>query len=281
MEKVNTWKLNVPKICHFYWGGGKLIYLRYLAFKTFAALNPDWQIILWQPQKHFTGRSWGIERGDQPINYKLMEDYTDKLGELPITQMKVDFESLKFWSNMAEVHKNDYIRINSLYLYGGLWSDTDILYFKSMDDLCVNTEENKDKEVYVCIADYGHSTGFNMAIGGSKFFTKLLENLNPDYKPLEYQCWGPDMFNKYFRKLKSISGGVNIPMDVVYAHNCHNVKELLNGNISRFTNESIGCHWYGGNTVWGRFLNETAGGEKNLKNNIISQLIKNAQALDN
>jgi hypothetical protein len=193
--------------------------------------------------------------------------------------MKVDFESLKFWSNMAEVHKNDYIRINSLYLYGGLWSDTDILYFKSMNDLCVNIEANKHKEAYVCIADYGHSTGFNMAIEGSKLFTQLLENLNPDYKPLEYQCWGPDMFNKYFRKLELIPEGVNIPMDVVYAHNCYNVRELLNGNIPRFTNQSIGCHWYGGNSVWGKFLNQTAGGEMNLQKNIISQLIQNAQAL--
>ena len=276
---MSKWHLDIPKIAHFYWGGGKLIYLRYLAFKTFAALNPDWKIILWQPERHFTGKSWGIERGNQPINYKLMEDYTDKLSDLPITLMKVNFESLKFWANMAEVHKNDYIRINSLYLYGGLWSDTDILYFKSMNDLCVNTEENKEKQVYVCIADYGHSTGFNLATEGSKFFTKLLEMLNPEYKPLEYQCWGPDMFNKYFRKLELIPAGVNIPMDVVYAHNCHNVCELLNGKFSRFTDQSIGCHWYGGNSVWGRFLNETAGGEKNLKNNIISQLIINAQKL--
>ena len=277
---MSEWHLQkIPRVAHFYWGGGKLIYLRYLAFKTFAALNPDWKIILWQPERHFTGKSWGIERGDQPINYKLMEDYTDKLSDLPITKMKVNFESLKFWPNMAEVHKNDYIRINSLYLYGGLWSDTDILYFKSMNDLCINTESNKDKEVYVCIADYGHSTGFNMAVPESKFFAQIIKRINHDYKPLEYQCWGPDMFNKYFKKFESIAEGVNIPMDVVYAHNCHNVRELLNGNISRFTTDSIGCHWYGGNSVWGKFLNETAGGEKNLKNNIISQLIKNAQSL--
>lgn len=276
MEKTDSWKLDVPRICHFYWGGGKLIYLRYLAFKTFASLNPGWQIILWQPEKHFAGRSWGIERGDQPINYNLMKDYTDNLGELPITVMKIDFEALNFWGSMAEVHKNDYIRINSMYNYGGLWSDTDILYFKSMNDLCVNTPENKNKETYVCIADYGHSTGFNMSIEGGRFFSQLRDLMNLEYKPLEYQCWGPDMFNKYFRKIESIPDAVNIPMDVVYAHNCHNVKELLNINIKRFTKQSIGCHWYGGNSVWGKFLNETAGGEKNLKNNIISELIKNA-----
>lgn len=279
MEKVNTWKLNVPKICHFYWGGGKLIYLRYLAFKTFAALNPGWQIILWQPEKHFTGNSWGVENGNQVVNYKLMKDYTDKLGELPITRVEVDFEALKFWPNMAEVHKNDYIRINALYHYGGLWSDTDIIYFKPMDEICVNKPANKDKETYVCIGDYGHSTGFNMAISEGKFFDKLRESMNNEYHPQGYQCWGPDMFNKYFRKYELIPGGVNIPMDVVYAHNCHNVCELLNGKFSRFTDQSIGCHWYGGNSVWGRFLNETAGGERNLKNNIISQLIINAQKL--
>ena len=277
METIDNWKINVPRICHFYWGGDKLIYLRYLSFKTFARLNPDWQIILWQPERHFTRRTWGTERGDQPVNYRIMKDYTDALADLPITVIKVDFEALNFWSNMAEVHKNDYVRINSLYHYGGLWSDTDILYFKSMNELCVNTYENKDKETYVCISDYGHSTGFNMARPEGQFFSRLRDNMNDEYKPLEYQCWGPDMFNKYFRKIELIPGGINIPMDVVYAHNCHNVRELLSGNIRRFTDQSIGCHWYGGNTVWGRFLNQTAGGEKNLQKNIISELIKNAQ----
>ena len=138
--------------------------------------------------------------------------------------------------------------------------------------LKANNKENKNKEVFVCISDYGHSTGFNMAIKESRFYSKLNEMLKYEYKPYEYQCWGPDIYNKFFKTMNSIPDGFNLSMDVVYAHDCHHVKELF-GKKSKFTDESIGCHWYGGNSIWGRFINETRGGEFNLPDNVIGNLI--------
>ncbi|MEN6569001.1 MAG: glycosyltransferase [Rikenellaceae bacterium] len=254
-----------------------MVYLRYLTFKTFIELNPDWTVVFWYPKKPFAGRSWGVEKGDQYINPKLCKDYLPEVLKLDITHMPIDFDSLGIHQNMAEVHKNDYIRIHSLALYGGVWSDTDIIYFKPMTDICINTEENKSKETYVCIGDYGHSTGLNMATEGSQFFEYLSGLLKREYNPKNYQCWGPDMFNKYYRKFENIPNAVNIPMDVIYAHNCHNVAELLENSQPRFTENSIGCHWYGGNSIWGKFMNETNGGSEKLQNNLICQLIRNAQ----
>lgn len=74
-----------------------------------------------------------------------------------------------------------------------------------------------------------------------------------------------------------IPNSVNLDMDVVYAHNCHNVGELIKNGIPRFTENSIGCHWYAGNSIWGDFLNKTHGGVDNLPNNIIGNLIRNAK----
>lgn len=268
---------NIPKICHIYWGGGQLLYLRYLTVKTFIKFNPDWQVVLWCPEKSFTGKSWGIEHNYLPLNPKLCRDYLPDLLKLPVTVMTENFNDLGFRSNTPEVHKADFIRINALHLYGGLWTDLDILYFKPISELKVNTAENKDKEVYVCISpSYGHSTGFNMAIEGSKFFGKLKDKLAEEYKPNYYQCWGPDIFNKYFKTFGSIANGVNLDMDVVYAHDCYTMPELLKDVPARFTEGSIGCHWYAGHSMWGKFFNETRGGETNLPNNIIGNLIKNA-----
>ena len=272
------WNLNVPKICHIYWGGGPLLYLRYLTVRTFIKLNPDWQVILWYPEYSFTGKSWGIEHNYLPLNPTLCKDYLPELLELPITKMPIDFSSLGFKKETPEVHKADYTRINVLHLYGGVWVDLDILFFKSMSDLEVNTTENKYKETYVCISpSYGHSTGFNMAIEGSKFFGTLKENMNKEYNPSGYQCWGPDIFNKYFKKLEDIPNAVNLGMDVVYAHDCYTLKELLETNNPRFTEGSIGCHWYAGHSMWGKFFNETKGGTVNLPDNIIGNLIRNAE----
>ena len=254
------WELEVPKVAHFYWGGGKLIYMRYLTITTFIKYNPDWQVIFWYPKNHNKNRVWGVEPGNDSINEKLCKDYFPNVMSLPITKQSIDFFSLGMTDNTAEVHKNDYIRINVLNLYGGIWSDMDIIYFKPLDQLKANNKENKNKEVFVCISDYGHSTGFNMAIKESRFYSKLNEMLKYEYKPYEYQCWGPDIYNKFFKTMNSIPGGFNLSMDVVYAHDCHHVKELF-GKKSKFTDESIGCHWYGGNSIWGRFINETRGGE--------------------
>jgi hypothetical protein len=271
------WHLNVPKILHCYWGGNKLLYLRYLTIKTFIDLNPDWTVYLWCPIKSYLGKSWGIEPGNKEINYNLCNDYLPDLLKLSVKKIMIDFKELGFSDTAAEVHKADFIRINVLNLNGGVWTDLDILYFKPITKLLVNKLENKDKETFVCMTDYGHSTGFVMSVMGSKFYNKLSEVIYKEYKLREYQCLGPDMFNKYFKYFDSIPDAVNIEMDAVYAHNVYQVKELIETNKPRFTENSIGCHWYAGHSMWGKFFNETKGGVNNLPNNVIGNLIKNAK----
>jgi len=266
----------VPKIAHFYWGGGKLLYMRYLSIVSFMKFNPEWKVVFWYPKEPFKGRSWYTDMYPPKIKEELCKDYFPEVLKLDVIKSPVDFTALGARKNMAEVHKNDYIRVHALNLYGGLWSDMDIIYFRSVNALKVNKPENRDKKVFVCITDYGHSTGFNMAAPESEFFIFLSDNLNNEYLPSAYQCWGPDMWNKYFKTLESIPGGCEIGMEAVYAHNAHQVKELF-GNSPRFTENSIGCHWYGGNTLWPDFWNKTAGREKNLPECIISNLIKGCE----
>ena len=271
------WFLSVPKICHVYWGGDRLIYMRYLTIKTFMEYNPDWKIVFWYPEKPFKGKSWNNGNSHTKWDQSTCKDYLPELLELDIIKVPVDFASLKIAHNMPEVHKNDYIRMNVLSLYGGVWSDMDIIYFKPITELEVNKPENKDKEVFVCITTHGHSTGFNMAKEGSCFFVSLLDLMQEEYNGNHYQCWGPDLWNKHFKKLESIPFSVNIEQDAVYAHNVYIVEELLQNKKMRFTKNSIGCHWYGGNPMWSDFFNKTKGGETNLPNNIIGNLIKNAK----
>lgn len=250
-----------------------MVYMRYLSIISFMKHNPDWQVVFWYPKTPFKGRSWYTDMKPQKIDSTLCKDYAPEVLKLDILKIPVDFIELGARPNMAEVHKNDYIRVHALKLYGGLWSDMDIIYFKPVTELKVNRIENFYKDVFVCIADYGHSTGFNMANPGSAFFIFLSDNLNREYKSTGYQCWGPDMWNKYFKTLDSIIGGCEIGMEAVYAHNCHKVQELF-GITPRFTKGSIGCHWYGGNEVWPPFWNRTRGGEKNLPDSIIKNLIE-------
>lgn len=83
------------------------------------------------------------------------------------------------------------------------------------------------------------------------------------------------MFNKYNPTIESIPNAVNIDMDAVYAHDALHVKDLIDGTPPKFTNKSIGVHWYGGNSIWGKFIKETNGGLTNLTDSVIGDLLRN------
>ena len=83
----------------------------------------------------------------------------------------------------------------------------DIIYFRPMTELAVNKPENKDKKAFVCISDYGHSTGFNMATPDSEFFKILSENLNNEYRPSSlFNAGGRICGIKYLRLLNYPKG---------------------------------------------------------------------------
>jgi len=270
-----NWELTqISRTLHIYWGGGTLPYLRYLTVKSFMDLNPQWKVILWIPSTYTKNNTWNTI--EQKYNV-ICQDFTRELMDLPLTVSIVDFEDFGFSNDMPEVHKADYLRSYLLWAYGGLWVDMDVLFFKPMNELEVNTQENKDIETFVCICSYGHSTGFLMTKKGNRFFERLVTFSKREYNASLYQCIGPEIYNKYGKTLEEInqfSPTVNMKMDVVYAHDAHHMTEILGNVPSRFTKGSIGLHWYAGHPMWEKFFRETNGGLTNLPNNIIGNLLR-------
>jgi hypothetical protein len=267
------WNLRVEKVFHVYWGGGVFPYMRYLTVKTFQKLNPDWKIIVWIPKFYTKGNSWDSHELEYGVNCR---DFSKELMKMPNIH-EVDFKDMGFKNDASEAHKSDFLRVHLLSTIGGIWSDTDVIYFKPVTELYFNTLENKDKETFVCICHYGHSIGFIMSAKGSKFYDKMAEVSGASYNAKDYQCLGSTMFNKYYPTLKSItefSSAVNMSMDVVYAHDADHIKELLMDKKGNFNERSIGCHWYAGHKQWGEFFSKTNGGLENLPESIISKIIK-------
>jgi mannosyltransferase OCH1-like enzyme len=271
------WQLRVPKILHCYWGGEKMPYIRYMTIKSFMDQNPGWKIMLWQPKFLFKKLTW------ETAELKYDESYTDYMPELmklPIEKNEIDFTDFGFRNNVSETYKSDLLRLHLLNICGGVWADSDILFFNPMTELSVNIPANKRAETFVCISRYGHSIGFMMAVQGSRFFERLSANAIKEYDENNYQSMGVNMYNRDYPTIESInkfSPAVNIPMDAVYAHDAGHVTELINGSITRFTNESIGCHWYAGHLAWGKFFKDTNGGIENLTDCIIGNLLKKAK----
>ena len=238
--------------------------------------NPDWTIMFWYPKFPNENMTWYTE--EQKYNISQCTDFLPKLMSMPITKTSVDFQDYGFDNNISEVHKADFIRLELLSTIGGLWSDMDIFYFKPMNSLYLNIIENKNIETFYCNHNYGHSVGFLMSSEKNKFFETLKELSKREYISILYQSIGSLTFNKYFSSfdsINSITPAINISMDVVYAHNAGDVPNIINGIYPKFTNESIGIHWYAGSPLWKDFINKTNGGLNNLPDSIIGDLLKN------
>lgn len=266
------WFLNVPKKLHLFWSGGKLPYLRYLTAYTFKKLNPEWEINLWTSQFKFRTRTWNTGELNYPETW---EDWTDKLYRICDNIYAVDFKSeFGIENNISEVHKSDLLRYWFLNKEGGVYSDTDIIYFRPITALEVNNKQNRLVETYVCISIYGHSNGFFMSVKDSEFFGDMFEQAKR-CELTKYQSNGPDLCNRLFPTLESInkiSPAVDIGMNAVYYYNAQYIERLYREKEPMFHANSIGCHWYAGHPLSGNFLNNTNGGLKNLPDNIMGKL---------
>lgn len=269
---MNDWYLNIPKEINFYWSG-KMPYLRYLSALSFKRLNPEWKITLWTSEIKSQIRTWQTRELNYAQNW---DDWSDRFFDLCDNVFPIDFEEFGVSNDISEVHKSDLLRYWILNHHGGVYSDTDIVFFNPIVSLSVNSKENRAVETFVCISGYGHSNGFFMATAGSGFFGRMFDEARK-VKLIKYQSNGPDLCNRLFPTIDSInklSPAMNIGMDAVYYYNGQHVDEIYRHKELRFPKWSIGIHWYAGNPLSGSFLNNTNGGLKNLPDNIIGQLCR-------
>jgi len=237
--------------------------------------------MFWYPKFPTKQNLWRSGEQDYPVK---CQDFFPEVLKLPIMKMMIDLKDYGGDNKISEVHKSDFLRLHLLSTMGGLWSDMDIFYLKPMETLYFNVEDNKNIETFYCDHNYGHSIGFLMASQNNKFFKKLIEISKEEYNPTFYQAMGAMIFKNHFSTSESINAitpAFNMDMDVVYPHDATYFKEILTQLQTRFTDKTIGIHWYGGHEVWKHFFYYTNGGLVNLPNNIIGNLLKNEREFTN
>ena len=261
----------IPQILHVYFGGETLPYARYMTIESFRKLNSDWKIKFYYPKFPYKIKSWiSFEQ-----KYELeVKDYLPELKKLPnIEFISVDFKKYEISNDISEVYKSDYLRWYLLSSEGGLWSDMDILYFNSMSNISFNKPENSNIDTGICINRiYGHSIGFMLSSANNLYYKYICDRAKQSWNKNNYQSIGSVLSGNLFPNIETIIKifptltPINIPMDVVYAYNSLNVMDIFkSGDMSKFTNNSIGLHWYAGHPLAGDFLRTTNGGVNNLK----------------
>jgi hypothetical protein len=284
------WHLSkIPKIAHFYWGGDKLSYLRFLSIKTFRNQNPDWNILVHVPKILSTAQpAW---ESFHQKNVKIEQDYFDRVSK--ISNIKIvthDFAEYNFDNQAHEVHKSDFLRWKLLNNYGGLWSDIDILYTKPMQALPENCQENSRVDTALCpLSDSRkHTVGFLLSSQGNNFFQYIGEQAREKYNPEAYQCMGSELINHGFATFESLQ--TQFPNNTFIFLNKNCVYSITSGEIGLFyqtvdrnvqkkldSKRTIGFHWFAGHPQSQEFENILTHTNVNQYNNLPAHIIKGAQ----
>ena len=262
---------NIPRIAHFYWGGGRLSYLRYLTLETFHYYNPEWEIRFYYPKNPIRGHSW-VGKEQKYVNN--WEDWFPMLNADWVKIIEVPWDK-PFFKDMSEVHRSDYYRLMLLSTVGGLWIDMDILFFRSVDALAINIPQNKRVKTVMCIFSYGHSIGFMMASENNVAFKRIEIEAFKMYDAKNYQCIGAEAYNKVFPTIQSVPDSVELGMEAVYFYNCTQIKYIFGQApiLPQDNPHCIGVHWYAGSLAAGDYLYKTKGGE-NPDDSLIGNLIR-------
>jgi hypothetical protein len=250
----------IPKVAHFYWGGGPLSYLRFLSVQSFKKQNPNWQVKIHQPMINSRApRSW--------VNI-INQDFRNQISTLDVAVVEHDFDSYGFSNQAHEVHKSDFLRWRLLATEGGVWSDIDIFYINPMECLEENNLQHANIDVALCPLKppHKHTVGFMLASQDNDFYRYISEVALTNYNPEVYQCMGSDLINGRFKEFESF--GKQFPNNQFVFLNKKSVYVITSKTIDQFyqpigsdsnkkfnNSQVIGYHWFGGHPQSQEFEN--------------------------
>ena len=123
------WWHRIPKHAYFYWGDlNTLPWVRFLTLETFRYHNPDWKMSLYT-SKYST---------------KYKKEFSKLNVEVGTTNVEeiANYDLSMFSNHIQDVCRSDFLRWYLLYEYGGLWSDMDIIYINSMNNITIANSSN-------------------------------------------------------------------------------------------------------------------------------------------
>jgi hypothetical protein len=259
----------IPRVAHFYWGGGPLSYLRFLSVQSFKKQNPDWQVKVHQPVINSQAPSTWVNN--------IKQDFRNQISTLDVVVVKHDFDSYGFDNQAHEVHKSDFLRWRLLATDGGVWSDIDIFYTKPMKCLEENTLQHANIDVALCPLKppRKHTVGFMLASQDNAFYKYISEMALANYNPGVYQCMGSGLINGHFEEFESFRK--QFPNNQFVFLNKKSVYVITSKTIDQFyqpvnqdsnkkfnNSQVIGYHWFGGHPQSQEFENNLQ--PNNIKN---------------
>lgn len=255
----------IPKRMYFFWSGTALSWMRYMTLYSFRKFNPEWEIILCLSNNTTSEKNWFGPEVQDFFNYSGA-NYLDKISELSVQIEPVDFPDNFKADIISPIHESDLYRYYKLYNNGGFYSDTDILYFRPIDDFYNSLRENNINTVIHHCHAYA-TIGFLGAEVGNIFYKDLFNLATSLNKISAYQDFGVELIYK-FCDLSKNNTSINeisnilkeryknlnicsIPDYLVYQYDWNNISNAFGKayGINTFNAKAIGYHWYAGSSI--------------------------------
>lgn len=285
LDKYMAWHMkNIPKVAHFYWGSKKMSFMRYMTLYSFKKMNPDWSVKLYIPKEVTIEKTWSDDFHQvDTVDYKSEYDYFEKVKELPIKIVSVDFpENIK---KLGEAQKSDYLRWRLLYQEGGLWSDMDIIYIRPMKKAYFNNEMfyELDNTLSILPNNTSHQIGFYLSTPKNLMFKELCYLSSGKNNINYYQDLGCELLNKHLGTKENIESKfnlktINVDQSVFYKFDHTKLDKLYYMDIfyeELLADEKVlGIHWYGGSPLSQECNNKLNDKSCGTINNTIDSAIK-------
>ena len=244
----------IPHVAHFYWGQTDLPFLRFLTLWSFGNLNPDWTLVLHEPDQlaDTIGRRWNTH--EHKASRQSVRNYRPLLGAIPNLRIR-KHPSDGFPPHLSQVHRSDLLRWALLANEGGVWSDMDIAWLRPLSDLRL-PDATSAVLCYSLLPDFlTHSIGFLASTAGAWPFTDMMQRsieiASSASSAEEYQMLGCQLLMKVAPLGRHLPRGVyNLPIDVVYPYSWVTIQRFLaTAEQLATTPNTIGIHWYAGNRL--------------------------------
>jgi glycosyltransferase involved in cell wall biosynthesis len=295
---------NIPKKIFFCWGGEILSWMRYMTLYSFKKMNPDWEVTLYIFANNIKNKGWKSHENQDYYNY-TGNNYFNLLKNLNINIQPAKFpekiqEKIK---NLSPVHKSDIFRHYKLYEQGGFYCDTDVLFFRPIDDFY----NEIIKGGYDTIIHEYQSTDRTLTIGflgasiNNEYYKNLFEfgvneYINKDknvkiednyqslgvkmiYRMFTGHSYASEIYNDIVSKYPYLKF-YNLSTSLIYKFDWTKIEYCFTNslNIDKFDKDSIGYHWYGGgieSQYYNNILNEKNYKDHNITFSIIADEIIN------
>jgi hypothetical protein len=233
---------------------------------SFHKYNPDWEIVIYRTKQR-----------DDELGYNCYvpiyngKDYFYMIDELSYVQIRtIDVEEFGINKDAHSILGSDIFRMNILYREGGVYSDLDVIWLRSMSEFvnidCIGYPGDFECTVTLCEQTSGfHTASVIVSEKESPLLLSLVEQQKTIKPPYGHMAFSTNMMDSMYPTLESITNKyprvLGLQYKTFYPYSTGNLGPLYQeNNLSLIEDKNVMCvHWFNGNKMSLDYINEGFG----------------------